>query len=191
MDNEYIKLQVDGSDWSYNSRWGDQMVDAINDLFSKKNINENDSVLDIGCGEGRGLSTFKNLGFYKICGVDLSEEKLTKARKESFEVYNCDFHDLRIFDEKQFDYIFCSHTLEHAYDIRKAILSFLRITKKEIYIIIPINESEEFVKLHNPSHTSFFTDGKNLLNILTELNLNFEHITKKRLCDEMWIKIIL
>ncbi len=51
MNEEYKKLQIEGSDWSYGSRWGDQMEEAII-KFGQSIADKNSRLLDIGCGEG-------------------------------------------------------------------------------------------------------------------------------------------
>lgn len=186
---EYKNIQIQGSDWSYNSRWGDQMESAIIEWFIPEIKNKKASILDIGCGEGRGLDVLKKHGYLNLCGIDLSEEKLNKASQNGHKVYNSDFHFLSEINNQEYDYIFCSHTLEHAYNLKKAIQSFIRVCKNKIFIIVPINETEEFVSKVNPSHTSFITDGSEITKILDELNLNYETFYKNRMCAEMWIII--
>jgi ubiquinone/menaquinone biosynthesis C-methylase UbiE len=92
---EYRQLQIDGSDWSYNSGWGDQMAESIRQIF--KDVPRNYNILDVGCGEGRGLKTLVEMGFdsQKLVGVDLSVEKLNAARSRKFLCLEEDFHELK------------------------------------------------------------------------------------------------
>lgn len=187
---EYKRIQVSGSDWSYNSLWGDQMEKAIV-WFSSRIEDKEAKILDIGCGEGRGLDALKERGFVNICGIDLSDEKLNKACEKGHKVLNSDFHVLKEINDGEYDYIFCSHTLEHSYDLKMAVETFLRVCKKQILIIVPIRESEDFVKKVNPSHTSPINDGTEITKILDNLNLKYEASHKNRMCEEMWITINL
>ena len=187
---EYKQIQISGSDWSYNSKWGNQMEEAII-WFSSQIQDKTAKILDIGCGEGRGLDALKRHGFENVCGIDISDEKLNRARKNGHNVYNSDFHILKEVKNKEYDYIFCSHTLEHAYDLRLAVKTFLRVCKNQLLIIVPIKESKDIVEKINPSHTSPINDGTEITDILNELNLNYDTSYKKRLCEEMWITINL
>lgn len=72
---------------------------------------ENGDVLDLGCGAGRDLQTFKDLGF-NVTGVDLSVELLQFAQKiPDVTVLHQDILTLSL--EKQFDAIWCCTSLVH------------------------------------------------------------------------------
>lgn len=186
MNDDYKKLQIEGSDWSYGSAWGDQMADAISSWFIPQ-IEKESSVLDVGCGEGRGLDILRASGFKKIAGVDIALDKLNKATHSLHYVIDCDFHCLdSVFAKKQFDYTFTSHTLEHAYDINKAFKSIEYVTAKKTFFIVPIGETPKLVKKINPSHTCPFEDKKQIEDILNSLGYSYELTEKKRMCREVW-----
>lgn len=76
------------------------------ETFIRKNKQEVDSVLDVGCGKGRMLYFFYQLGFDRSDGVEFSKElsnvakrnyDLIKSRKkiqgDLFQVFNCDATD--------------------------------------------------------------------------------------------------
>jgi ubiquinone/menaquinone biosynthesis C-methylase UbiE len=186
MHEDYIKLQVEGSDWSYGSRWGDQMEQAITEWFAK-DLPKDAAILDIGCGEGRGLDALKKLEFTNLYGIDLSEEKLAAARLRGWQtVFNQDFHNLKDF-QFEFDYAFCSHTLEHAYDIKVALNSIELVVKKSLYFIVPVGETREEVIKYNPSHTSPFKDMDEIDKLLTDMGYkNFHLFEQARMCKEVW-----
>ena len=181
----YLKLQIEGSDWSYNSPWGDQMEDAMINWFAKDVADKNSSIIDIGCGEGRGLDALMRAGYKKIAGVDIAVDKIKKAKEKGHKIYEEDFHDLKLENQK-FDYVFCSHTLEHSYDLKKAFESILNICNKKIYFILPIFETEDFVKKHNPSHTSFINDPEYVISILNKINKKYTTEIKNRMSFELW-----
>lgn len=187
---EYLKLQIEGSDWSYGSRWGDQMEAAILELFSGDDQNLHQSIIDIGCGEGRGLDTFKRIGYKNLCGIDISEEKLYRARSRGWScVKNWDFHYLYgltfIEEIPPFNVGFCSHTLEHSWNINLAIESMMSVISNKLIIIVPTGESIEDVKKYNPSHTSPIKNDDHITNILNECQAEkfftkWEHYKLKR-----------
>lgn len=186
MNEDYRKLQIEGSDWSYGSRWGDQMENSINEIFEHANKNEN--VLDVGCGEGRGLVALNNLGFSKrnLIGIDIAPEKIKAARDRGFLVLDEDFHVLKQIPDNYFEYVYSSHTLEHAYNLELAFKSLLRVCKNTFYFIVPCNEVKEQVDIYNPSHVSPIKDKEQISEILSKLGCNFKLVEKKRMCDEIW-----
>jgi len=187
LDKEYIDIQVSGSAWSYGSPWGDSIEAAIRETF--KDIDREAHVLDVGCGEGRGLDALKDMGFINIIGVDLSDEKLAKAKERGHIVLNSDFHTLCEFEEGSIDYIFCSHTLEHALDLEVALKTLINVVRKVLFFIVPIGETKEEVEKYNPSHTSPIKDKEQLIKILDNIGYKYCLIEKYRHCSEIWGKI--
>lgn len=158
---KYVELQSSGSDWSYGSAWGDQMESAVRYIFSQKINSPECSIIDIGCGEGRGLNALHSMGFLNLHGIDISKEKIAKAIQTSnprIRYTNGDFHDMQKHFDHKFDYGWCSHTLEHCLDFKKAIQSIMSVISKKLYFIVPIGETQAEVDRYNPSHTSPFSD---------------------------------
>lgn len=186
MDETYKDLQIKGSDWSYGSRWGDQMEEAII-KFGQSIADKNSRILDIGCGEGRGLDALVKMGFKHVVGVDIAPEKIAKARSKGHLIYEYDFHKLPELNllAKSFDYTFCSHTLEHAYDIEMAIRSIEFVTKKQLHFIVPVGETKEEVDKYNPSHTNPFSSIFEIDELLKKLKYHFSINEQTRLCKEV------
>lgn len=186
MDPSYKELQINGSDWSYGSRWGDQMENSINEIF--ENIPKYKNVLDVGCGEGRGLMALYNLGFDQrnIIGVDIAPEKITMARDRGFLVLDEDFHQLKPIPDNHFDYVYSSHTLEHSYDLEMAFKSLMRVCRGTLFFIVPVGETKEEVDKYNPSHTSPIKDEEQLAEILDKIGYKYKLQKVKRMCSEIW-----
>lgn len=191
FNKEYIDLQVSGSDWSYGSAWGDQMEESIKQIFGPKD--RSSVILDVGCGEGRGLNALYEMGFSKhsLFGIDISIEKLKAASNRGYLVINNDFHDLSLIPPKYFDYVYCSHTLEHSYDLNMALQSIIRVCSNTFYFIVPIGETLENVKKYNPSHISPIYDSSEIskyLEIYKEQNIikSYSLNTINRMCPELW-----
>lgn len=185
MDESYRQLQIEGSDWSYGSKWGDLMEEAILEMTA--HLNKDASLLDIGCGEGRGLDALKLAGFTNLFGCDISPEKINRAREKGFTIYEEDFHTTPSIGDKSIDYVFSSHTLEHAYDLELAFKNIGRITKSELMFVIPIGERLEDVRKKNPSHTSPIFKIEHLEETMIKSGLkNFVLKNKMRMCPEAW-----
>jgi len=108
------------------------------DLFFKNNLNENDVVLDIGCGNGHlAMSVAEKVK--RIVGVDISEKNI-KIAKENNDKSNLEFllGDATNYNfDGKFDAIILSNVLEH---IEKRV-EFLKNIKKlsnKILIRIPM-----------------------------------------------------
>lgn len=77
-------------------------------------VEEGNSILDLGCGNGRLLEAFKGKNI-KYLGLDNSEELIRLAKKnypdKEFRV--ADAVNLESISEDNFDYIFCLAVLQH------------------------------------------------------------------------------
>ncbi len=86
-------------------------------------INQELSVLEIGCGEGGNLKPFVDMGCKQIVGIDLSEGKIDNARhffeqhphRNRLKFQVADIYDV-IEELGQFDLIITRDVLEHIHD---------------------------------------------------------------------------
>lgn len=100
--------------------------------------------VDIGGAEGYTANLVRKIFNAKVTLTDLSENacKMAEAIFE-IEAIPADIHDLP-FQDKEFDMVLCSETIEHVTDYKKAIEELLRITKHVLVITVP-HESEKLV----------------------------------------------
>jgi ubiquinone/menaquinone biosynthesis C-methylase UbiE len=92
--------------------------------------------LDFGCGVGRLTRALSSL-FAEVAGVDASGTMISNARKIHTGRANMTFHehqghDLKLFNDSEFDFVFSLITLQHIPDvsiIKRYLEEFLRITK--------------------------------------------------------------
>lgn len=149
------------------SKWNNQMVKKYHSkgtLFESKNIllrtiekmrlkkivqlaqfQENDLVLDLGCGEGFLISLIPN-STKKIVGLDISEIALNRAaeilkEKKGVELLRGNAEKLNLPDES-FDKIICSEMLEHTPKPRKAMEEMHRVLKNNGLLVISVPDEK-------------------------------------------------
>lgn len=151
-----------GSSTEELSRWNDEMVRKYHKestLFESKNfvlryvetlrlktivdmakISEDDSVLDLGCGEGYCLTVIPKAK--KIVGIDISRVALERA-KELIAERNIDAtlkfgdaQDLRL--EGGFDKILCSEVLEHVPDPERVMKNIYSLLNPNGLIVVSV-----------------------------------------------------
>ena len=111
------------------------------------------SVLDLGCGNGKLLSSLGDLDCF---GIDISDLAIGKMKvMYGVEGLAMDLDDLDKFDRK-FDFVVCNHTLEHIYKDRELVKNAKRLLNPggHFYAAVPNNmsfpeETEEHVRAYN------------------------------------------
>jgi len=93
-----------------------------------QDINENTSVLEIGCGEGGNLIPFYKIGCKRIVGVDMSKSKITNGNaffnkidgeRDNLKFICDDIYNIKTEDIGQFDIIITRDVLEHIHGQEK------------------------------------------------------------------------
>jgi SAM-dependent methyltransferase len=85
-----------------------------------RSIPSEGSVLDIGCGNGAILGEIRQLGSWKLCGLESSETAVSLARSQGFDVRLADATTglETLFEPETFDLIISVEVIEHVYDPR-------------------------------------------------------------------------
>lgn len=112
------------------------------------NITFFDSVVDIGCGDGKNMLKLKELGYNFIEGCDQSEELVENCKNNNLNVIKSDVVNLT-YQDNQFDVTLCMSVLHHlpTTELRKcAIKELTRITKNDGLIFISVNANQEYGK---------------------------------------------
>lgn len=110
------------------------------------------SVLDIGCRTGYTLDTFQEwLPNARIVGVDIVPNFVRVATKRG-EAYQADMHKLP-FADGEFDWVFSTGTIEHAYDAAKACSEMFRVARMGVLCAADVAPKYVFDK--NPSHYTY------------------------------------
>lgn len=94
------------------------------------------TVLEVGCGKGYLAKKISQKKDKKLTAVDIViDPKLKKANpKIIFKIANI---QKLPFQNKSFDTVITTHTLEHVQDIFQSINELRRVTKKRLIIVIP------------------------------------------------------
>ena len=90
----------------YQDRDEDEANRFISNLISFLNIPKNSKLLDLACGKGRH-SKILNSFSYDVLGVDLSENSILEAKKETTVTLHFETHDMRkVIPNLKFDAVF-------------------------------------------------------------------------------------
>jgi SAM-dependent methyltransferase len=107
------------------------------------------TVLDAGCGEGRGMVELAKLG-YQVAGIDITDAGLSAEAKQYPCVIETIWADLRpallvlrltvptVFTSDTVDYVYCCDVLEHLEPqfTMLAVDQLLRVAKKGVFLSI-------------------------------------------------------
>ena len=140
---EYLELQTTKykSFESDNAHWAEGQRRYIVEHFAGMPFNT--YILDCACGDGVGLSVFRELGFECVYGVEFDSEKAGIAREVGYRVFDLDFHSLRPFCNGFIDVVYSSHSLEHALHPDKVLKEFHRVLDEDgvLFLVLPFPDT--------------------------------------------------
>lgn len=141
-------------------------------LETLKIVPQSKNLLDIGCGEGLMTNFFK--ADFKV-GVDISVNKIKRARKKKeLHFVVADAHHLP-FIEKFFDTSICTETLEHLASPKMVFQEMNRLTMKYIILSIPLISFIENTLLRMQDNSIGFDEiGKGHLRVYHKESLKKE-----------------
>jgi len=146
------------------------------------------SILEIGCGEGNTLRKLKTEGkATHVVGIDIHETSINKAKKYLDQAILGDIEKMK-FDFKcnHFDYIIAADVLEHLRDPQRTLKKLIGYLKPDGFIIVSVPNIRNITILKNlilhdrweyadkgildKTHLRFFTKGS-FTELANELNL--------------------
>jgi len=99
------------------------------------------NILDIGCGNGKGVVLIANrfeVDFQNVYGVDIRDQCLALCQK-IFNVIKIDLEKNRLpFRDDTFDLVICNQVLEHLISYTNVMNDAIRVAKKGGYILFGI-----------------------------------------------------
>lgn len=96
-------------------------------------IEEDDSVLDLGCGNGNLLAALRTRGHRRICGIEVNLKAVVQAACRGLTVQHGDLNCGAIdFPDKSFDKVVLSATLQAVANIEVLLDEMLRIGERGI-----------------------------------------------------------
>ncbi len=141
---------------AWNNRWKSSYLGRHSTLLSrrmmkakKKNLRkilkniDVKTAIDVGCGIGRTLEIFRDLGLNYL-GIDSSSEAISICQKKNLLAVHKDLDDV----EETYDLVFSDGMLEHFLNFEPYAKKMTHISKKDVLLI-------------QPNHGSFF--GKTLV----------------------------
>jgi SAM-dependent methyltransferase len=128
---QYLDAQLERTLRKNDGRLKQRTVEFVDKLSVLTNLADA-AVLSVGCRNHAELDYFSSKGVKKIVGVDLYSDH--------DDILVMDMHQMT-FPDNEFDIVYSSHSLEHAYDIQKAVREFTRVCRSGGLIAIeaPIN----------------------------------------------------
>jgi len=100
--------------------------------------NKSIKILDIGCGTGSKMLSLFEAGYKNTVSVEYDPEVYRQMveRYHQLKISEGNTEDLKNFEDKSFDLVYCCHVLEHLPYPEKAIKEARRVLKKGgVYII--------------------------------------------------------
>jgi ubiquinone/menaquinone biosynthesis C-methylase UbiE len=121
--------------------WTSWNENALHILSKNVIKHKPETILDIGCGNGKGvilIANCFNVDFHHIYGIDIRDVCLTACQK-IFNVIKLDLEKNELpFRDDAFDLVICNQVLEHLLSYTNVINDTIRVTKKGGYIVFGI-----------------------------------------------------
>jgi len=133
--DEYWKSKR-GSNLGYANNWQKERGDWI-----VKKIEENSTVLDIGCGDGGVLLHMKKQKNFHAIGADISNLVLEFLNTKGIETIKFDINDFESIKKlPEVDYILMLEVLEHMQNPEKFLNLIMQKAKKGVFLVFLIQD---------------------------------------------------
>ncbi|EDM26618.1 methionine biosynthesis protein [Lentisphaera araneosa HTCC2155] len=109
-----------------------QLLDANFSIITSL-IKEKSRVLDLGCGKGKLLKHLKLEKSCEVQGIDVSQQEVIDCIANAVPVLQLDLEEgMSFFQDKSFDFVVISQTMQQVHNPDKLIREALRVGKKVI-----------------------------------------------------------
>lgn len=165
-EEDHYKIREHWHGWAGNFRR--YILKRDKEILKKLNINKTTKILEIGCGTSLLGEIFTKEECPNITAFDIAKINIEKGKKK-FPYINFLIDDAQNPKIKgEFDLIFASEIIEHLKNPREAMEKWIKLLKKDGYIIIStpnslfFKESEEHISLIAISHMKRILKDRNL-----------------------------
>ncbi len=181
---EQIGTTYETSDKSHvrklNNYFHQQQVLTVFDLIKKMQPNDYNRVIDLGCSDGGWLDDFKFMKFGNVIGIDISSDRVEKAKKRGYsETYATNAYDLP-FDSDSESTIICNGMIVHVIndsDRLKIFREVKRVLKKNgIFIFNFANARARGLKTNSTKEYCRFNTIELMTQLVNDSGLSIEHI---------------
>ena len=137
------------------------------------------NIIDVGCrGNARVVKTFIDNGYTNVYGIDIgydAEENWKQLPENIQSILKRQDAQEGLYFEMDYDFITCSHVLEHCPDPKKVMKIFYDSLKNDgyIHIQIPLSTYDEYMG-HYP-HFAYWKDKNAFCEFLEDCNFNVEY----------------
>lgn len=131
-------IQEDRNSWSHKSAFGARAVAHLMEAMGY--LKPTGKVLDIGGNDGTAaFMVHKDLGC-DVSVLDLSHARVAFAR-ERYKVNAQQGHSENMpFVDREFEWGFCAHTLEHVDDLEKTLGEIRRVCSRGCWVVVPVED---------------------------------------------------
>lgn len=129
------------------------------------------SVLDVGCRSGVAMTVFMDElpSSTRVLGLDIDQEAVDSACVIGDAVQG-DLAKMP-FTDGEFDWVFCSHTLEHLYHIGAGATELCRVAYVGVFVVLPLESDAKFAEQNEDDEM-----GKHKFNTMNPLSwVSFFH----------------
>lgn len=131
-------------DASYDTYWNSRDMNTLNSFQGERvriiasRLTSGDSVLDVGCGDGRILEALSVVAqTISASGIDSSGEAIRIARERGLPVRQADIRNLEALNHDKVDWVLLLEVLEHMPESER-ILAWARAhARKGVFVSIP------------------------------------------------------
>ncbi|MGH9012879.1 MAG: class I SAM-dependent methyltransferase [Acidimicrobiia bacterium] len=100
-----------------------------------------DTVLEVGCGAGALAKALGRRHTVTACDIVVDDDLVSTTPEISFREANVE--DLP-FQDREFDTVVCTHTLEHVRDLQAAIGELRRVARERLVVVVPMERPYRF-----------------------------------------------
>ena len=169
---------------------GQMDMNQLSELLKKLNINENDSILELGCGNGYITEYIHEKIGCNIKGLDISdiainnaiERTKNKVESLSFEIGNVQYLSKNNISDNKYDIILSIDTLHLAANLEEVIIELIKKLKLNGKIAI---FWESWIR-ENIEKSNLLHENTRLGKVLNKLNLTYETVDLSSENDAHW-----